>query len=84
MVAQHRLLHVARQRGRDAVRIDRVVVEPFRLEEDLVPLALGEAHHLVLDRRAIARADAGDLARIHRRAVEIGADHRMRRRGRRR
>jgi hypothetical protein len=32
----HLRLHLARQRGRDPVRIDRVVVEPLRLEEDLV------------------------------------------------
>ncbi len=35
---------------------------------------VGEADHLVLDRRAIARADATDLAGVHRRAVEVGAD----------
>ena len=79
---QHRFLRLPRQRGRDAVRVDRVVVEPLGLEKDLVPLALGKAHDLVLDRRTIARADAGDLARIHRRAVEIGANDGMRRRGR--
>ena len=67
----------ARQRGRDAVRIDRVVVEAFRLEEDLVPLAIGEAHHLVLDRRAVAHARGRDLARIHRRAMQVGADQRV-------
>ena len=74
---EQRELHVLRQRGRDAVRIDRVVVEPFRLEEDLVPVALAEAHDLVLDRRAIARAAALDLAGIHRRAMHIGADDRV-------
>ena len=74
-----RRLHVARQRGRDAVRVDRVVVQPLGLEEDLVPLALGEAHDLVLDRRAVARPDAGDLPRVHRRAVQVGADHGVRR-----
>jgi hypothetical protein len=31
-----RRLDLLRQRGRDAVRIDRVVVEALRLEEDLV------------------------------------------------
>jgi hypothetical protein len=35
---QQRLLHIARQRGQDAVRVDRVVVEPFRLKKNLVPL----------------------------------------------
>ena len=37
-------------------------------------VALGEADDLVLDRRAIARPDALDHARIHRRAVEAGPD----------
>jgi hypothetical protein len=50
------------------------MVEAFWLEEDLVPLALLEAHHLVLDRRAIARADAPDVAGIHRGAGEVRRD----------
>ena len=67
-------LHVLRQRGRDPVRIDGGVVEAFRLEKDLMPVALAEAHDLVLDRGAIARPAALDLAGIHRRAVDVGAD----------
>ena len=43
-------------------------------------LAIGEADDLVLDRGAIARANALDLPGIHRRAVEIGADQSMARR----
>ena len=39
-----------------------------------MPLALLEAHDLVLDGRAIARADAFDVAGIHRRAGEIRGD----------
>ena len=50
-----RRLHIFRQRCRDAVRIDRRVVETFRLEKNLMPVALAEAHDLVFDRRAIAR-----------------------------
>ena len=68
------MLYVLGQRGRDAVGIDGVVVEAFRLEEDLVAVALREAHHLVLDGRTIARADALDGAGVHRRAVEIARD----------
>ena len=75
-----RALDVLRQRGRNAVRIDRVIVEPFRLQENLVAVALAEADDLVLDRRAIARAAARDLAGIHRRTMHIGADDRVRRR----
>ena len=43
-------------------------------------LALGEAHHLVLDRRAVARAPAADPPGIDRRAVEVLADRVVRRR----
>ena len=71
---QQRELHLARQGGRDAVGVDRRIVQALRLEEDLVPLALGEAHDLVLDRRAVARTDAFDLAGVHRRPMEVGAD----------
>ena len=63
-----------RQRVRDPVGIDRVVVEALGLQEDLMPGTAGEPHHLVLDGGAVARADAADLAGIHRRAGEIGAD----------
>ena len=49
------------QRGGDAVGVNGGVVEPLRLKEDLVPVALAEAHDLVLDRGAVARASARDL-----------------------
>src|SRR5206468_6361323 len=61
-----------------------IVVEPLRLEKDLVLLALGKAYDIVLDRGTITRSDPGDAARIHRRATEIGANARVRSRGRRR
>jgi hypothetical protein len=54
-----------------------MVVKSFWLKENLVPLLVREAHHLVLDRGAIARPGALDLAGIHRRTVQIGPDHRM-------
>ena len=47
---------------------------PSGSEENLVPLALCEAHHLVLDRRTVARTGALDLTGIHRRAMKIGAN----------
>ena len=71
---EERMLHVLGQRGRDAVRIDGVVVETLRLEKDLVAAALLEADDLVFDRGTIARADALDGAGVHRRAIEIGGD----------
>jgi hypothetical protein len=39
-----------------------------------VAVLVGEAHHLVLDGRAVARADAFDLAAVQRRAVQRVAD----------
>ena len=58
---QNRQLHLFRQRGRNAVGIDRRVVESFRLQKDLMSVAVAEADDLVLDRRAIARSGALDL-----------------------
>ncbi|CCJ83103.1 hypothetical protein BN134_3876 [Cronobacter dublinensis 1210] len=70
-------LHVKRQAGRDAVRINFVTGEPFRLKEDLVRVAIGEAHHFIFDRRAVARPDPLDNACVHRAAIEVIADHVM-------
>ena len=72
--ADQRQLHIERQRGGDAVGIDLDHVQPFGLDEDLVAGLLGEAHHLVLDGGAVARADALDLAAVQRRAVQRVAD----------
>ena len=43
-----------------------------------MPLLVREAHHLVLDRRAVARPAALDGSRVHRRAAYIRANHIMR------
>ncbi|MGC0321911.1 hypothetical protein ABIG06_002540 [Bradyrhizobium sp. USDA 326] len=74
---EDRKLDLLRQRGRDAIGIDRRIVEPFRLQKDLMTVAVAEADDLVLDRRAITRPGALDLAGVHRRAMDIGADHLM-------
>ena len=80
MVAQQLGLHLRGQAGGDAVRIDRVIVQSFRLQEDVVAVPVREPHDLVLDRGTIARPRSRDVPAIHRRAVQIGPDHRMRRR----
>jgi hypothetical protein len=41
-----------------------------------MPLTLREAHHLVLDRRAVARPSPGDRPRVHRRRVQL-APHQL-------
>ena len=68
------MLHILRQRGGDAVRIDGVVVEAFGLEENLMAAALLEADDLVLDGGAVARANALDVAGVHRGAGEVALD----------
>ncbi len=73
-MGQQTRLHVLRQRRRDAVRIDGDIIETLGLEKDLMALAVAEAHHLILDGRAIAWAKALDVARIHRRPVKIATD----------
>src|ERR1700760_2886751 len=45
---QKRLLDLDGQRSRDAIRIDRVVVEALGLEENLMRRAVGESHDFVL------------------------------------
>ena len=62
------------KRCRDAIRIDERIVQAFGLEENLVGVALGEALHLVLDRRAVTRPPPLDRAGEQGRPVEIGAD----------
>ena len=71
----HRDLDVERQAGREAVGIDLDGVAPLGLQEDLMALLVPKAHHLVLDRRAVARALAVDHARVHRRAIEAATDN---------
>lgn len=48
--------------------------QAFRLDEHLVAVLVGEAMDLVLDRRAVARANTFDHPGVHRRAVEVGGD----------
>src|SRR5690606_17678903 len=66
--------HIERQARRDSVRVDLVRVQAFRLDEDLVRSLVGEAMNLVFDRGTVARADAFDHAREHRRAIAPRAD----------
>jgi hypothetical protein len=55
-------LYVARQRHRKSVDVDLVDIESLRFEIHLVPLPIGEAHDLVLERRAIPGTNPLDLA----------------------
>ena len=69
-----RALRLLGQRGRNPVRIDGRIVDALRLEKNLMAVAIGEADHLVLDRRTIARAAPGDRARIDGGAMRVGLD----------
>src|SRR5258707_1352676 len=53
-------LHIEGQTGGDAVGIDFVRIQTFGFGKDLVRLLVRESHHLILDRRAVARANAFD------------------------
>ena len=68
------VLHVFRQRCRNAVRINGVVVESFRLEKNLMAVAFAEFYDLVFDRRTVTRTATCDLAGIHRRAMHVVAN----------
>src|SRR5215468_10769361 len=67
-------LDLPRERGGDAIGVDGDVVQPLRLQKDLVPFLRIETHHLVLDRWAVAGTDALDLLGVHGCTMEIGAD----------
>ena len=76
---QQRLLDRFRQRGGDAIRVDGGVVQALRFQKNVVPVALGEALHLVLDGWTIARPDAADIARVNGGPVQVLPDDRVRR-----
>src|SRR3546814_20447 len=62
---------------RNAIGIYGRIVEAFRLQKDLVLPTLGEAHHLVLNGRAVTRPCGSDLPGIEGRAVQVGTDQRV-------
>src|SRR5690349_16584385 len=67
------LLHVARERHREAVHVNLARIQAFRLEEDLVPFFVREADDLVFERWAVPRTDAVNLPVEQRRAIDVCA-----------
>jgi len=67
-------LHIERQAGGNAVGIDLVRGESFRLDEDLMRVLVGEAMHLVFHGRTVARTYAFDDASEHRRTIAAGTN----------
>ena len=80
---QQGLLDLGGEAGGNAVGIDGIVVQPLRLEEDLMMVAIGKPHHLVLDGGTITRPTTGDLTAIDRGKMEVGTNDAMRCRRRR-
>src|SRR5262249_35030761 len=73
-VAEHGLLDVLGQAGADAVAVVLERVPAFRFGKNLVAGLLCKANVVVFNRGTVARAPAADLARVHRRAMEVGPD----------
>ncbi len=72
--AERRRLDVLRERRREPVDVDLVGRPALGLEEQLVPVAVGEPVDLVLDGRAVARALALNAPGEHGRALEPGPE----------
>ena len=65
------ILHIFRQTAGRTLQIHFLGVLPARLHEDGMPVLSCKPHHLVLNRRAVARADALDHAAVERAALDI-------------
>jgi len=58
------LLQLQGEAVAEALGVDLLRVEPLELQRDGVLAAVGKAHHLVLERGAVARADPRDDAGV--------------------
>ena len=67
------LLNLARQTHREPVDVDFPRLDPFGFKKNLMPLLVGEADDLVLERRTVPRTDAANLTVEQGRAREIRA-----------
>src|SRR6056297_732135 len=72
-----RVLNLNRQRIGNAVGIDRIALQAFGLEEDLMRRLVCKPNDLVLDRRTIAGSCALDMAPVHRRPVQVFPNDRV-------
>ena len=64
-------LHIERQAGGHAVRVEFMGAEALGLDEDLVRILVGKAHDLIFDRGTVARTYAFDDPGIHGTAVQV-------------
>ena len=74
---QEEVLSLGGDRRRDAVRIDRGIVQTFRLEENLVAGLVAKADNFVLDGGAVAWPLAGDPPAVDRRLAQAVGDDLM-------
>ena len=58
-----------------------MIIQTFWLKKNLMTVSIAEANHLILYRRAVARADSVNLARIDWSSIEIIFYNLMRLRG---
>ena len=72
---EHLNLHVLRQGGGEALDVQLLGVQPHGLHEELVPLLVGKAHHLVLDGGAVPGAHPLDHPGEQGGSVQVGPDH---------
>jgi hypothetical protein len=63
--------------GGKPVQVHLLRPQPFRFDEHLVPVTLGEADYLVLDGRAVPWPFADDLASVQRAAADVLPDDPM-------
>ena len=68
------LLHIPRQRHREAVDVDLVDVQPLQARGRSGAAPIGESHDLVFERRAISRTDALNLAVVQRGCADVAAN----------
>ena len=64
-----RQLDIERQTGGNAIRIELMGLQAFRLQENLVGMLVGKAVNFVFDGWAVARTDAFNHAGIQRRPI---------------
>ena len=69
--AVHLVLHSLRQAGRKPLQVHFLSILTAGLDKDGMALLLLKAHDLILDGRAVARANALNIPAVERRAVEI-------------
>lgn len=68
-------LHIERQAGGDAIRVNFVRRQSFRFEEDSMLVTIRQSGITVFDRRVIAWADTFDHACVHRATIGVITDH---------